>query len=70
MSNEREFHGPNLAYMLGLRERFRTDPASLDEATRQYFERLEKDESEPVALQVWASGGISWPVWGRAPGSR
>ena len=52
MSNEREFHGPNLAYMLGLRERFRTDPASLDEATRQYFERLEKDESEPVAMQV------------------
>ena len=52
MSNEREFHGPNLAYMLGLRERFRTDPDSLDDATRQYFERLEKEDAEPAAMQV------------------
>jgi 2-oxoglutarate dehydrogenase E1 component len=52
MNFEREFHGPNLAYMLGLRERYRTDPDSLDEATRAYFERLEEAETGPAQLQV------------------
>jgi 2-oxoglutarate dehydrogenase E1 component len=53
MNLEHEFHGPNLAYMLGLRERYRTDPESLDPATREYFERLDMDAggqgSQPVA---------------------
>ncbi|MGE5377888.1 MAG: 2-oxoglutarate dehydrogenase E1 component [Bacteroidota bacterium] len=48
MTSEREFHGPNLAYMLGLQERYRTDPESLDPATRHYFERLEKEQTEPA----------------------
>ncbi len=37
MNPEHEFHGPNLAYMQGLRERYQTDPESLDPATREYF---------------------------------
>ena len=37
MNSEREFHGPNLAYMLGLRERYEKDPGSLDSATREFF---------------------------------
>jgi 2-oxoglutarate dehydrogenase E1 component len=46
MNPEHEFHGPNLAYMLGLQERYRTDPASLDPASREYFERMELEEGE------------------------
>lgn len=52
MKFEHEFHGPNLAYMLGLRERYKTDPASLDEATRNYFQQLEMDESGPGSMPV------------------
>jgi 2-oxoglutarate dehydrogenase E1 component len=47
MNPEHEFHGPNLAYMLGLRERYQTDPESLDPATRDYFQRMELEETGP-----------------------
>ncbi len=33
----REFHGPNAGYVLDLYERYRRDPASVDEATRTLF---------------------------------
>ena len=33
------FHGPNLAYVLEMYEDFRADPASVDESTREFFER-------------------------------
>jgi 2-oxoglutarate dehydrogenase E1 component len=33
------FHGPNLACVLELYEDFRADPASVDESTRDFFER-------------------------------
>src|SRR5512138_2907163 len=53
MNPEQEFHGPNLAYMLGLRERYRSHPESLDPATREYFERMDMQEAgsgvQPVA---------------------
>lgn len=52
MNFEHEFHGPNLAYMLGLRERYKTNPESLDEATRNYFQQLEMDESGSAPLPV------------------
>ena len=52
MNLENEFHGPNLAYMLGLRERYRTDPESLDPATRDFFERMEMEETGPGSLPV------------------
>jgi 2-oxoglutarate dehydrogenase E1 component len=47
MNPEREFHGPNLAYMQGLRERYQTDPASLDPATQEYFAHMEMEETGP-----------------------
>jgi 2-oxoglutarate dehydrogenase E1 component len=52
MSSEREFHGPNLAYMLGLRERYRADPDALDEATRKFFEGAETDGRDVSSLPV------------------
>ncbi len=47
MNPEREFHGPNLAYMQVLRERYQTHPESLDPATREYFARMEMEETGP-----------------------
>lgn len=38
MSLEKEFHGPNLGYILELYERYQDDPSSVDEATRKLFE--------------------------------
>ena len=35
---ESQFFGPNLGYVLELYERFREDPASVDERTRSFFE--------------------------------
>jgi 2-oxoglutarate dehydrogenase E1 component len=52
MNSRREFHGPNLAYMHELRERYQTDPDSLDDATRKYFERREMDEPGVESLTV------------------
>ncbi len=37
----REFHGPNVAYLLELFENFQEDPHSVDEATRQFFTQNE-----------------------------
>lgn len=34
----RDFPGPNAAYILELYERYRTDPAAVDDATRRFFE--------------------------------
>ncbi|MAS33124.1 MAG: 2-oxoglutarate dehydrogenase E1 component [Anaerolineaceae bacterium] len=44
MNFEREFHGPNSGYVLELYERYRSDPQSVDEATRSFF----KHWSPPV----------------------
>ncbi|HEX9839979.1 MAG TPA: 2-oxoglutarate dehydrogenase E1 component [Anaerolineales bacterium] len=38
MSLEKEFHGPNLGYILELYERYRDNPNAVDEATRKLFE--------------------------------
>jgi hypothetical protein len=35
---ESQFYGPNLGYVLELYERYREDPASVDEHTREFFE--------------------------------
>jgi ABC-2 type transport system ATP-binding protein len=35
---EREFHGPNLGYVLELYDRYREDSASVDEPTREFFQ--------------------------------
>src|SRR5258705_2922590 len=39
MSLEKEFHGPNLGYILELYERYQDDPNAVDEATRKLFEQ-------------------------------
>ncbi len=39
MTSERNFHGPNLGYVLELYERFRDDPDSVDESARRLFQR-------------------------------
>ncbi len=38
MPVERDFHGPNLGYILELYERFQDDPDSVDESTRKLFQ--------------------------------
>ncbi len=38
MPSDKEFHGPNLGYILELYERYRDDPNAVDEATRRLFE--------------------------------
>jgi hypothetical protein len=52
MNPEHEFHGPNLAYMQALRERYQTHPESLDAATREFFERMELEEAGPGSQPV------------------
>jgi 2-oxoglutarate dehydrogenase E1 component len=52
MNPEREFHGPNLAYMLELRERYQTNPESLDTATRAFFEHMEMEDAGPASQPV------------------
>ncbi len=37
MEFEREFHGPNVGYVLDLYERYQSNPQSVDEHTRQFF---------------------------------
>ncbi|RPI87051.1 MAG: 2-oxoglutarate dehydrogenase E1 component [Chloroflexi bacterium] len=45
-----EFHGPNSAYVLDLYERFLEDPSSVDEQTRQIFERWKPpSDAAPVS---------------------
>jgi 2-oxoglutarate dehydrogenase E1 component len=38
MPLENQFYGPNLGYILELYERYRSDPNSVDESTRQLFQ--------------------------------
>ena len=38
MTSNRDFHGPNLGYILELYERFQDDPDSVDEAARKLFQ--------------------------------
>ncbi len=35
---ESQFYGPNLGYVLELHERYREDPTSVDEQTREFFD--------------------------------
>jgi 2-oxoglutarate dehydrogenase E1 component len=47
MTLEKDFHGPNLAYVLDLYDQYRNDPETVDQATRQYF-----DEWKPEGLSA------------------
>src|SRR6266498_4327943 len=57
MTFENEFHGPNLAYILELYEKYRSDPNSVDVATRKLFEQWSPNE---IAIPVL-------PQFGQAP---
>ncbi len=46
MSFEKEFHGPNLGYILELHQKYRKDPSSVDEATRKLFEQWAPEEEQ------------------------
>ena len=49
MTLEKEFHGPNLGYILELYEQYRKDPNTVDEATRALFEQWSpSDAKAPV----------------------
>ncbi len=52
MNFEHEFHGANLAYVLGLYEQFKKDPNSLDEPTRRFFEQWKMEESGGAPVPV------------------
>jgi 2-oxoglutarate dehydrogenase E1 component len=54
---EGQFYGPNLGYVLELYERYRGDPASVDERTREFFEtwsppRLDANGRAPAVRGV------------------
>ncbi|MFT3894532.1 MAG: 2-oxoglutarate dehydrogenase E1 component [Anaerolineales bacterium] len=46
----RDFHGPNLAYILELYERFRDDPALVDDSTRKLFQNWQPTLPEPQTV--------------------
>src|SRR5258706_1513251 len=48
MTSDHEFHGPNLGYILELYERYRSDPNSVDEATRKLFQDWRTEDTEPA----------------------
>ena len=50
MSLEKEFHGPNLGYVLELYERYRDDPNAVDVATRKLFEQWSPAGIESASL--------------------
>jgi 2-oxoglutarate dehydrogenase E1 component len=52
MISERNFHGPNLGYILELYDRFRDDPDSVDESTRQLFEHWQPVPPDSLSLQT------------------
>src|SRR5918996_6477281 len=48
MALEKEFHGPNLGYILELYQRYLNDPNSVDEATRKLFQDWSPDGVAPA----------------------
>src|SRR5689334_23980219 len=49
MPLEHDFYGPNLAYILELYDRYRNDPNSVDEATRNLFEGWTPTQPAPMS---------------------
>jgi 2-oxoglutarate dehydrogenase E1 component len=63
---ESQFYGPNLGYVLDLYERYREDPESVDERTREFFETWSPPQANgraasgaPVAADVEKDVGAS-----------
>ena len=51
MTMERDFHGPNFAYILDLYDRYLEDPTSVDESTRNLFQRWTPVADSPQPIQ-------------------
>jgi 2-oxoglutarate dehydrogenase E1 component len=47
MALERDFHGPNLGYILELYDRFQDDPDSVEESIRRFFQGRSSSSPEP-----------------------
>jgi 2-oxoglutarate dehydrogenase E1 component len=52
MSLEKEFHGPNLGYILDLYEDYRNNADAVDEPTRKFFEKWDPQGLSGVDLQA------------------
>ena len=52
MTLEKEFHGANLGYVLDLYEQYQNDPATVDKATRQFFEEQKSESLTSAALHA------------------
>ena len=52
MKRESQFYGPNLGYVLELYERYREDPESVDERTRDFFDSWSPPEVVETNGQV------------------
>ena len=52
MTLEKEFHGPNLGYVLDLQEQYQHDPANVDEATRKFFDGRKSEGLSGADLQA------------------
>lgn len=54
-----DFHGPNVAYVLELYERYRTAPESVDAQTRAFFANWTPPTTETSSSDVYSNGTIS-----------
>ncbi len=54
--SEREFYGPNLGYVLELYEKYREDPESVDERTRELFETWRPSQPSANGFAPAATG--------------
>ena len=52
MTSNRDFHGPNLGYILELYERFQDDPDSVDDLTRRLFQHWKPTPPERAPQQT------------------
>ncbi len=58
MNHWREFHGPNAGYIVELYDRYQSDPASLDAATRAFFDQWQP----PTGPAVNGDGSPRVPI--------
>ncbi len=58
MQRESQFYGPNLGYVLELYERYREDPESVDERTRDFFDSWSPAKVEPNGRAATGAAGV------------
>src|SRR4051794_38576771 len=59
MSDLKLFHGPNAGYVLELYDRYRHDPASVDPATRAFFEQWTPPDDPHTAAAQPTNGVVA-----------